>query len=66
MRFSVYQALYIKLGTTQFCTLSDGSYMFLTSKDKIGINAAAIHAVGALQHCFLLKFFVAERRKNGE
>ena len=51
-RFFVYQALYTKIGTTRFCISPDGSYMFLTPKDKIRIYAEAIGAVGVLELCF--------------
>ena len=40
----VYQALYTKFGTTRFCILPDGSYMFLIPKDKIRIYTEAIDA----------------------
>ena len=46
--FFLNQALCTKLGTTHFCIMRDGSYMFLTPKDKIWIYAEAIGAVGAL------------------
>ena len=49
-RFFVYQALYTKLGTTQFCVSPDGSYMYLTPNDKIWIYAEVIGAFGTLQH----------------